>query len=52
MLANLESVKLEAVLNEDEGYHQIGPADICKDMFVLSVTLAFATKLEQVKPSL
>uniref|UniRef100_W5KZB6 Centrosomal protein of 120 kDa n=1 Tax=Astyanax mexicanus TaxID=7994 RepID=W5KZB6_ASTMX len=47
VLANLESVKLEAVLHEDEGYHQIGPADLCKDMFVLSVTVAFATKLEQ-----
>uniref|UniRef100_A0AAR2L561 Centrosomal protein of 120 kDa n=1 Tax=Pygocentrus nattereri TaxID=42514 RepID=A0AAR2L561_PYGNA len=47
VLANLESVKLEAVLNEDEGYHQIGPADLCKDMFILSVTVAFATNLEQ-----
>ncbi|KAL7885082.1 hypothetical protein AOLI_G00078520 [Acnodon oligacanthus] len=47
VLASLESVKLEAVLNEDEGYHQIGPADLCKDMFILSVTVAFATNLEQ-----
>ncbi|XP_036434376.1 centrosomal protein of 120 kDa [Colossoma macropomum] len=47
VLANLESVKLEAVLNEGEGYHQIGPADLCKDMFILSVTVAFATNLEQ-----
>ncbi|XP_072537057.1 centrosomal protein of 120 kDa isoform X2 [Salminus brasiliensis] len=47
VLTNLEAVKLEAVLHEDEGYHQIGPADLCKDMFVLSVTVAFATKLEQ-----
>ncbi|KAL6458779.1 hypothetical protein MHYP_G00322510 [Metynnis hypsauchen] len=47
VLANVESVKLEAVLNEDEGYHQIGPADLCKDMFILSVTVAFATNLEQ-----
>uniref|UniRef100_H3CFR0 Centrosomal protein 120 n=1 Tax=Tetraodon nigroviridis TaxID=99883 RepID=H3CFR0_TETNG len=39
--------KLEAVLIPDQGYHQIGPADHCSDMFVLSVTLAFATKLEQ-----
>ncbi|XP_027023076.1 centrosomal protein of 120 kDa isoform X1 [Tachysurus fulvidraco] len=43
----LESMKLEAILNEDEGYHQIGPADVCKDLFVLSVTVAFATRLEQ-----
>uniref|UniRef100_A0AAY5EK81 C2 domain-containing protein n=1 Tax=Electrophorus electricus TaxID=8005 RepID=A0AAY5EK81_ELEEL len=47
-LANLESIKVEAILNEDEGYHQIGPADLGKDMYVLSVTVAFATKLEQV----
>lgn len=44
-----ESMKLEVILNEDEGYHQIGPADLCKDLFVLSVTVAFATRLEQVK---
>lgn len=44
----LESLKLEVILNEDEGYHQIGPADLCKDLFVLSVTVAFATRLEQV----
>lgn len=39
---------MEAVLIRDRGYHQIGPADHCSDMFILSVTLAFATKLEQV----
>eukprot|EP00066_Takifugu_rubripes_P024411 XP_011613677.1 PREDICTED: centrosomal protein of 120 kDa isoform X2 [Takifugu rubripes] len=43
--------KLEAVLIPDQGYHQIGPADHCSDMFILSVTLAFATKLEQLIPS-
>lgn len=48
VIANLDSMKLEAVLNEDEGYHQIGPADLCKDFFVLSVTVAFASRLEQV----
>ncbi|XP_076588019.1 centrosomal protein of 120 kDa isoform X1 [Chaetodon auriga] len=42
---------LEAVLIPDQGYHQIGPADHCSDMFVLSVTVAFATKLEQLIPS-
>uniref|UniRef100_A0AAY4D0G7 C2 domain-containing protein n=1 Tax=Denticeps clupeoides TaxID=299321 RepID=A0AAY4D0G7_9TELE len=36
-----------AFLNEEEGYHQIGPADSCTDLFVLSVTVAFAAKLEQ-----
>ena len=39
---------LEAVLISEKGYHQVGPADHCCDMFVLSVTVAFATKLEQV----
>lgn len=37
-----------SVLNADEGYHQIGAEDLCTDMFVLSVTLAFASRLEQV----
>lgn len=40
--------KLESVLIPDRGYHQVGPADHCTDIFVLSVTVAFATKLEQV----
>ncbi|XP_074527425.1 centrosomal protein of 120 kDa [Halichoeres trimaculatus] len=43
--------KLEASLVPDQGYHQVGPADLCTDMFVLSVTVAFATKLEQLIPS-
>ncbi|XP_072243359.1 centrosomal protein of 120 kDa [Leuresthes tenuis] len=43
--------KLEAELIPDQGYHQVGPADLCTDMFVLSVTVAFATKLEQLIPS-
>ncbi|XP_047237996.1 centrosomal protein of 120 kDa isoform X1 [Girardinichthys multiradiatus] len=43
--------KLEAQLIQDQGYHQVGPADRCTDMFVLSVTVAFATKLEQLIPS-
>uniref|UniRef100_A0A3Q4HCA8 Centrosomal protein 120 n=1 Tax=Neolamprologus brichardi TaxID=32507 RepID=A0A3Q4HCA8_NEOBR len=44
-------MKLEAILIPDQGYHQVGPADLCTDMFVLSVTVAFATKLEQLVPS-
>lgn len=48
-LVPLDSGKLKAVLNEEEGFHQIGPEDVCADMFVLSVTVAFATKLERVK---
>ncbi|XP_030642668.1 centrosomal protein of 120 kDa isoform X1 [Chanos chanos] len=51
VLSALGSGKLEAVLNEDEGYHQIGPAEQCTDMFVLSITVAFATRLEQLIPS-
>uniref|UniRef100_A0A8D0D212 Centrosomal protein 120 n=1 Tax=Sander lucioperca TaxID=283035 RepID=A0A8D0D212_SANLU len=43
--------KLEASLIPDQGYHQVGPADHCSDMFILSVTVAFATKLEQLIPS-
>ncbi|XP_029296447.1 centrosomal protein of 120 kDa isoform X2 [Cottoperca gobio] len=43
--------QLEASLIPDQGYHQVGPADHCCDMFVLSVTVAFATKLEQLIPS-
>ncbi|XP_041644369.1 centrosomal protein of 120 kDa [Cheilinus undulatus] len=43
--------KLEATLIPDQGYHQIGPADLSSDMFVLSVTVAFATKLEHLIPS-
>ncbi|XP_074495645.1 centrosomal protein of 120 kDa [Sebastes fasciatus] len=43
--------KLEASLVPDQGYHQVGPADHCSDMFILSVTVAFATKLEQLIPS-
>uniref|UniRef100_A0AAQ4NQU3 C2 domain-containing protein n=1 Tax=Gasterosteus aculeatus aculeatus TaxID=481459 RepID=A0AAQ4NQU3_GASAC len=40
-----------ATLVPEQGYHQVGPADSCSDMFVLSVTVAFATKLEQLIPS-
>ncbi|CAM4719851.1 unnamed protein product [Leuciscus chuanchicus] len=46
-LVPLEAAKLTAVLNEEEAVHQIGPEDLCTDIFVLSVTVAFATKLEQ-----
>nr|XP_039270701.1 centrosomal protein of 120 kDa-like isoform X1 [Styela clava] len=43
--------ELVAKLNEEEGYFQIGPSDNCYDMFVLSVTIAFAANLEQLIPS-
>ncbi|KAM4710500.1 centrosomal protein of 120 kDa [Discoglossus pictus] len=50
-LTGLEPKSLVPILNEAEGYHQIGPVDYCKDYFVMSVTVAFATKLEQLIPS-
>ncbi|KAJ8285254.1 hypothetical protein GJAV_G00024690 [Gymnothorax javanicus] len=46
LLASLVSGQLVAVLKED-GSHQIGPEDSCAELFVLSVTVAFATRLEQ-----
>ncbi|KPP68982.1 centrosomal protein of 120 kDa-like [Scleropages formosus] len=50
LLPSMGSGKLDVVLREDEGYHQIGPPDCCTDFFVLSVTVAFATNLEQLIP--
>ncbi|XP_066472836.1 centrosomal protein of 120 kDa isoform X2 [Tiliqua scincoides] len=50
-LPGLDPKNLVAVLNEEEGYHQIGPAEYCRDFFVLSVTIAFATQLEQLIPT-
>ncbi|XP_049619026.1 centrosomal protein of 120 kDa [Syngnathus scovelli] len=43
--------KLEAVLVPEQGYHQIGPDSVATDMFVLSVTVAFVAKLEQLIPT-
>ncbi|KAM6964859.1 centrosomal protein of 120 kDa [Aplochiton taeniatus] len=51
VLSALLPEKLEAVLVTEQGYHQIGPPDHCPNMFLLSVTVAFATKLEQLIPS-
>ncbi|KFW77299.1 Centrosomal protein of 120 kDa, partial [Phalacrocorax carbo] len=50
-LSGLDPKAIVPVLNEEEGYHQIGPAEYCRDYFVLSVTIAFATQLEQLVPS-
>ncbi|XP_038143058.1 centrosomal protein of 120 kDa [Cyprinodon tularosa] len=50
-VSNLLPEKLQAQLVPDQGYHQVGPAERCSDMFILSVTVAFATKLEQLIPS-
>ncbi|XP_075457021.1 centrosomal protein of 120 kDa isoform X1 [Ascaphus truei] len=49
--SGLDPKSLVSILNEAEGYHQIGPADYCRDYFILSVTVAFATQLEQLIPS-
>ncbi|KFQ05280.1 Centrosomal protein of 120 kDa, partial [Haliaeetus albicilla] len=50
-LSGLDPKSIVPILNEEEGYHQIGPAEYCRDYFVLSVTIAFATQLEQLVPS-
>ncbi|KAM6304354.1 centrosomal protein of 120 kDa isoform 3-T3 [Podargus strigoides] len=51
LLSGLDPKSIVPVLNEEEGYHQIGPPEYCRDYFVLSVTIAFATQLEQLVPS-
>ncbi|XP_078422984.1 centrosomal protein of 120 kDa isoform X2 [Cetorhinus maximus] len=48
---DLNPKTLTAILNEEESYYQIGPAEYCTDFFMLSVTIAFATQLEQLIPS-
>ncbi|XP_017374927.1 centrosomal protein of 120 kDa isoform X1 [Cebus imitator] len=50
ILAGLDPRDIMAVLNEEGGYHQIGPAEYCTDSFIMSVTIAFATQLEQLIP--
>ncbi|OWK11925.1 CEP120 [Cervus elaphus hippelaphus] len=47
-LSGLDPKDIVAVLNEEGGYHQIGPAGSCTDFFIMSVTIAFATQLEQI----
>ncbi|KAF4014856.1 hypothetical protein G4228_006162 [Cervus hanglu yarkandensis] len=49
-LSGLDPKDIVAVLNEEGGYHQIGPAGSCTDFFIMSVTIAFATQLEQLIP--
>lgn len=48
-LSGLDPKDIVAVLNEEGGFHQIGAADRCTDFFIMSVTIAFATQLEQVR---
>ncbi|XP_063088508.1 centrosomal protein of 120 kDa isoform X2 [Cavia porcellus] len=49
-LPGVDPKDIVAVLNEEGGYHQIGPAEYCTDSFIMSVTIAFATQLEQLIP--
>ncbi|XP_022360457.1 centrosomal protein of 120 kDa isoform X2 [Enhydra lutris kenyoni] len=49
-LSGLDPKDIVVVLNEEGGYHQIGPAEYCSDFFIMSVTIAFATQLEQLIP--
>ncbi|WAR00622.1 CE120-like protein [Mya arenaria] len=43
--------QLKPVLNEEEGFYQLGPPKQCADQFVLSVTIATASNLAQLIPS-
>ncbi|XP_059160002.1 centrosomal protein of 120 kDa-like [Physella acuta] len=47
----VEIKSLVPVLNEEDGYYQIGPAKTCTEQFVLSITIAYATNLPQLIPS-
>ncbi|XP_061202023.1 centrosomal protein of 120 kDa isoform X3 [Neopsephotus bourkii] len=51
LLSGLDPKSIVPVLNEEEGCHQIGPEEHCRDYFVLSVTIVFATQLEQLVPT-
>ncbi|XP_064032907.1 centrosomal protein of 120 kDa [Pogoniulus pusillus] len=51
LLSGIDPKSIVPVLNEEEGCHQIGPPEHCRDYFVMSVTIAFATQLEQLVPS-
>ncbi|KAM8984230.1 centrosomal protein of 120 kDa isoform 3-T3 [Ara ararauna] len=51
LISGLDPQSIVPVLNEEEGCHQIGPAEYCRDYFVLSVTIVFATQLEQLVPT-
>ena len=46
---NLNVKSLVPVLNEQEGFYQLGPPQSCTDQFVLSVTIAYASNLPQVR---
>ena len=48
-LSGIDIRTLKPILNEAEGFYQIGPRDKCTEHYVLSVTIAFATNLPQVR---
>ncbi|XP_066273936.1 centrosomal protein of 120 kDa-like isoform X1 [Branchiostoma lanceolatum] len=48
--SDIDPRSLKALLNEEEGYYQVGPEDRCTQHFVLSVTVAFASNLPQLVP--
>ncbi|KAK3096594.1 hypothetical protein FSP39_001548 [Pinctada imbricata] len=47
----IDAHHLKPVLNEAEGYYQIGSMSQCKEYFVLSVTISHAVNLAQLIPS-
>ena len=51
-LSGIDIRSLKPILNEAEGFYQIGPRDKCAEHYVLSVTIAFATNLPQVRTSM
>lgn len=40
--------QLKPELNDTDGVFQLGPVDRCKDIYVMSVTVAFASNLTSV----
>nr|KAG5699532.1 hypothetical protein BaRGS_033728 [Batillaria attramentaria] len=48
---NLNVRSLVPVLNEQEGFYQLGPVQTCNDHFTLSVTIAYANNLTQLVPT-
>ena len=48
-MSGIDIRSLKPILNEAEGFYQIGPRDKCTEHYVLSVTIAFATNLPQVR---
>ena len=48
---NFNPATLKPVLNEIDGFYQIGPALSCNEDFILSVTISFASNLPNVSVS-